>query len=59
EIWHGAEYNALRERFRKEWQALPLCGQCASGFQGGDVGREANAEAFVFTQGERVIGRRD
>ncbi len=59
EIWYGAEYDALRERFRKEWQALPLCGQCASGFQGGDVGREANAEAFFFPEGNGAVGRRD
>ena len=48
EIWRGDDYTKLRRGFRKHWQELPLCGECASGFAGGDVGREANAEAFFF-----------
>jgi MoaA/NifB/PqqE/SkfB family radical SAM enzyme len=50
EIWRGTEFRALRERFRRDWRGLPLCGQCASGFLGGDVGREANAEAVFFAE---------
>jgi MoaA/NifB/PqqE/SkfB family radical SAM enzyme len=49
-IWCGAPYRALRERFRRDWRGLSPCGECASGFLGGDVGREANAEAFFFAE---------
>ena len=48
EIWYGERYRRLRRAFRDNWQELALCRECASGFQGGDVGREANAEAFFF-----------
>ncbi len=51
EIWYGESYKRLRSEFRRSWQQLPLCGECASGFEGGDVGREANAEAVFFSQG--------
>jgi MoaA/NifB/PqqE/SkfB family radical SAM enzyme len=50
-IWRGDRYRNLRREFRRRWQQLPLCGECASGFEGGDVGREANAEAVFFTEG--------
>jgi len=50
-IWYGDRYRNLRREFRRHWRRLPLCGECASGFEGGDVGREANAEAVFFTQG--------
>jgi MoaA/NifB/PqqE/SkfB family radical SAM enzyme len=50
EIWYGTEYRELRAGFRRAWQQLPLCGQCACGFEGGDVGREANAEAFSISE---------
>jgi MoaA/NifB/PqqE/SkfB family radical SAM enzyme len=50
EIWRGEEYRRLRREFREHWQQLPLCGECASGFEGGDVGRQANAEAVFFTE---------
>ena len=49
DIWYGEDYRRLRRAFREGWRKLPLCGVCASGFQGGDVGREANAEAIFFT----------
>ncbi len=51
EIWYGENCNRLRSEFRRHWQQLPLCGECASGFEGGDVGSEANAEAVFFSQG--------
>ncbi|MGD0013154.1 MAG: radical SAM protein [Bryobacteraceae bacterium] len=51
EIWYGESYKRLRSEFRRRWRQLPLCGECASGFEGGDVGREANAEAVLFSQG--------
>jgi hypothetical protein len=50
EIWYGTEYRELRAGFRRAWRQLPLCGQCACGFEGGDVGREANAEAFSISE---------
>jgi hypothetical protein len=49
QIWRGEAYRTLRRDFRKRWRELPLCGECASGFEGGDVGREANAEALFFS----------
>ncbi len=51
EIWYGEAYRRLRRAFRDNWRELALCKDCASGFQGGDVGREANAEAFFFHDG--------
>ncbi len=51
DIWRGAAYRSLRAEFRRRWRELPLCGECASGFEGGDVGREANAEVVFFPQG--------
>jgi MoaA/NifB/PqqE/SkfB family radical SAM enzyme len=50
EIWQGEAYRRLRREFRRRWQQLPLCDECASGFERGDVGREANAEAVFFSQ---------
>jgi MoaA/NifB/PqqE/SkfB family radical SAM enzyme len=48
EIWYSEAYRRLRRDFRRKWTEVDLCGECASGFQGGDLGREANAEAFFF-----------
>jgi MoaA/NifB/PqqE/SkfB family radical SAM enzyme len=48
EIWFGDSYAELRKEFRRSWQTLPLCSDCASGYLGGDVGRQANAEALLF-----------
>jgi MoaA/NifB/PqqE/SkfB family radical SAM enzyme len=48
DIWRGREYSELRQRFRTDWPSLPLCRECACGFEGGDVGREANEEAIFF-----------
>jgi len=48
DIWYGEAYRRLRRDFRRKWKEVDLCKECASGFQGGDVGREANAEAFFF-----------
>lgn len=52
EIWYGEAYRRLRRGFRREWKEVELCKECASGFQGGDLGREANAEAFFFRDRE-------
>jgi MoaA/NifB/PqqE/SkfB family radical SAM enzyme len=51
DIWYGEDYRRLRRDFRRKWKEVDLCKECASGFQGGDVGREANAEAFFFRDG--------
>ena len=48
QIWRGEAYAGLRRAFRERWKELPRCGVCASGFEGGDVGRESNAEAVFF-----------
>jgi MoaA/NifB/PqqE/SkfB family radical SAM enzyme len=49
EIWFGEPYRKLRLAFRRSWQDLTICEKCTSGYLGGDVGREANAEAFFFS----------
>ena len=49
QIWRGEAYAGLRRAFRDGWKELPLCGVCGSGFEGGDIGRESNAEA-IFLQ---------
>lgn len=49
-IWRGDSYARLRRAFQKSWQELELCGQCASGYHGGDIGREANSEAIFLSQ---------
>ena len=48
EIWRGASYAGLRQAFRRDWTDVLLCRECAFGFEGGDIGREANAEAVFF-----------
>jgi hypothetical protein len=48
EIWDGQVFRNLRRNFRKAWQELPLCRECSSGFKGGDIGREGNAEVVLF-----------
>ena len=48
EIWDGQVFRNLRRNFRKAWQELPLCRECSSGFKGGDIGRESNAEVVLF-----------
>jgi len=50
EIWAGEAYRNLRRAFRRRWRQLPLCGECAFGFEGGDVGRAANAEVVFFSE---------
>jgi MoaA/NifB/PqqE/SkfB family radical SAM enzyme len=50
EIWYGSPYAQLRRAFRRSWQDLAPCGKCASGYLGGDIGRQANSEAFYFTK---------
>ncbi len=48
QIWTGAAYRGLRRGFRRRYTDLPLCGVCSSGFEGGDVGREANSDVVFF-----------
>lgn len=48
EIWRGSAFRKLRHDFRKQWQALSLCGICSCGFKGGDVGKESNVEVFFY-----------
>lgn len=55
EIWYGEAYRHLRARFRRNWSQEPLCGECALGYVGGNIGREANAEVFML--GSRTGGR--
>ena len=50
EIWNGQAFRNLRRDFRKAWQELPLCRECSSGFKGGDIGRESNAEVVLFSK---------
>lgn len=47
-IWYGTPYQSLRNTFRKEWENLDLCRECSYGYAGGDLGREAIAEALFF-----------
>ncbi len=49
DIWYGHPYAQLRRAFRRSWNDLALCGQCALGYSGGDIGRQANAEAIWFS----------
>ena len=49
EIWRGEPYRRLRQAFRRSWQELTICEECPSGYKGGDVGHEANAEVFFFS----------
>jgi MoaA/NifB/PqqE/SkfB family radical SAM enzyme len=48
EIWRGEDYQRLRRKFRTDWQNHPLCGTCSYGYEGGDMGREANAEVTFY-----------
>lgn len=58
EIWHGKTYRELRTRFRRGWRDDPLCGECALGYVGGDVGSEANAEILMLRPEAGVAERR-
>ncbi len=44
DIWKGADFRDLRREFRNHWRQLPLCGECAYGFERGDIGRDGDAE---------------
>ncbi len=48
EIWYGDAYRELRERFARDWCKVPLCGECAFGYMGGDIGSAANAEVRIL-----------
>jgi radical SAM protein with 4Fe4S-binding SPASM domain len=48
EIWRGEKYAHLRRSFKNSWQRVPICNECACGFLGGNVGREANQRAVFF-----------
>lgn len=48
EIWRGQKYQRLRKQFKKEWGNTPICDSCSNGFLGGNVGRDANAQAIFF-----------
>ncbi len=50
DIWRGETYRNLRRAFRNAWLDLSPCSMCSSGYQRGDVGREANAEATYFAR---------
>lgn len=56
EIWNGEGFKNLRRNFRKAWQELPICQDCPSGFKGGDVGRESNAEIVLFSEKDKFHG---
>ena len=47
-IWRGAEYTKLRQSFKQNWLNTPICNRCSNGYIGGNVGLEANAQAFYF-----------
>jgi radical SAM protein with 4Fe4S-binding SPASM domain len=50
-VWHGPAYRAMRRRFRKDWEKLPLCRECSYAYKGGDCTRETIAEAIFFNTG--------
>lgn len=47
-IWGGADYKNLRQEFKQDWLTTPICNRCSNGFVGGNVGFDANAQAFYF-----------
>jgi len=58
EIWYGKAYRDLRKEFACNWRGDPLCGECALGYVGGDVGQAANAEVFMLKAVEGGSERR-
>jgi len=48
EIWTGEAYRKLRHTFRTDWQNHPLCGTCNYGYEGGNMGEDANAEVTFY-----------
>lgn len=48
DIWWGAVYRRLRQRFRKDYQKLALCSECTYAFEGGSMGEERDVEAYFF-----------
>jgi radical SAM protein with 4Fe4S-binding SPASM domain len=57
EIWEGEAYRRLRRSFRRGWQQLELCSECASGYAGGDFGRDATADLVFFEDNGRPVGK--
>lgn len=39
-IWFGDTFQALRHRFRKNWDSIHLCGNCSYAYKGGDCSRD-------------------
>jgi len=52
EIWYGEAYRNLRAAFARDWQNDPMCGECALGYVGGDMGQAANAEVSMLKAAE-------
>ncbi len=49
-IWRGTAYKNLRQGFKRDWLTTKICNQCSNGFVGGNVGLDANAQAFYFNK---------
>jgi radical SAM protein with 4Fe4S-binding SPASM domain len=55
DIWWGAAYRELRQRFRKDYQELGLCCECPCAFEGGSMGEERDVEVHFFDRGESKL----
>jgi len=47
-IWYGENFQRFRRAFRRNWEDMPLCGNCSYAFQGGDCGREIIRDPLFF-----------
>jgi radical SAM protein with 4Fe4S-binding SPASM domain len=46
DIWFGEAYQKMRREFRRDWEALPICGRCSYAWQGGNCARETVHDAM-------------
>ena len=54
DIWQGAAYQRLRRQFRRNWEGVPLCGDCTYAYLGGNCNRETVGHALFFPQSSPV-----
>lgn len=48
ELWNGGAFRELRRQFKKNWAAMPRCGDCSYSWKGGSCSHETIAEAIFY-----------
>jgi radical SAM protein with 4Fe4S-binding SPASM domain len=48
QVWRGERYAKARISFRRDWNQLPVCGECSYAYEGGSCNCETMAEAVFY-----------